>query len=46
LKLNLVAKAVGHRLQNEHGLFSNFRANAVAGEDRKVQEHGGDLVIG
>ena len=41
LKLKLMAKAVGHRLQNENGLFGNFRTNAVARENREFQKHGG-----
>jgi hypothetical protein len=45
LKLKLMTETVGHRLQNEDGLFSNFRTNAVARENRKFQEHGDDRVI-
>ena len=47
LKLKLVAKTVGYRLQYVNGLFGDFRTNAVAGENGKFQEHGDfDLVIG
>src|SRR5947209_8355158 len=46
LKLNLMAEAVADSLQNQHGLFSDFRTNAVAGEDGKFQEHEDDRVIG
>jgi hypothetical protein len=42
----LMAKAVGHGLQNEHGLLGNFRPDAVAWQDGEIQEHGEDWVIG
>ena len=40
LKLKVMAKSVGHRLQNENGLFGNFRTNAVARENGEIQKHG------
>jgi hypothetical protein len=45
LKVKFMAKAVGNRLQNEHSLLGNFRANAVAWEDGEIQEHRDDWVI-
>jgi hypothetical protein len=45
LELKLVAEALGHGLQNENGLFRNFRSNAVARESRNFQEHGRILAI-
>ena len=40
-----MAEAFGQGLQNENGLFRNFRTNAIAGEDSKAQKHEGNLVI-
>jgi hypothetical protein len=40
-----MAEPIGHSLQNENGLFRNFRANAISRENRKFQKHGDDLVI-
>jgi hypothetical protein len=46
LKLKLMAKTIGDRLQDENGLLRNFRPDAVARENREVQKHGDDWVIG
>ena len=35
-----MAEDISDCLQNENSLFDDFRANAVAGENGKVQEHG------
>ena len=40
-----MAEGVGDGLQNQDGLFGDFRADAIAGEDGEVQEHGGDLMM-
>jgi len=37
--LELMTEALGHRLQNKHGLCGNFRSNAVAGQNCDVQKH-------
>ena len=39
-----MAECVGHRLQNFHGLFGDFRTDAVAGQDGYVQEHAVSLM--
>ena len=36
LELKPMAECVGNGLENEDGLFGDFRANAVAGENREV----------
>jgi hypothetical protein len=36
LKLELMAECVGNGLENQNSLFRDFRADAVAGEDREV----------
>ena len=48
LKFELMTEPLGYGPQNKHGLFSDFRTNAVAGEDGEFQEHAGfgDLAIG
>ena len=46
LKLKLMAKALRHGLQDENGLISDFRTNAITGESRKFQKHGKDSTIG
>jgi hypothetical protein len=35
----LMTEAAGYSLQNENGLRSDFRADAIAGKNRKIQEH-------
>jgi len=42
----LMAELISHSLQNENGLFRDFRTNAVAGENGEFQKHGEDLAIG
>ena len=40
-----MAEDVRQRLENKNGLLRDFRTNAIAGEDSKVQKHDGNLVI-
>ena len=39
LKLKLMTEAVGYSLEYENGLFGDFGADAVAGENGEIQEH-------
>src|SRR5258708_29238569 len=38
-ELKLMAECVCNGLEDEDGLFSDFRADAVAGEDGEIQKH-------
>ena len=40
-----MAKALGHRLQDENGLIGYFRTDAITGESRNFQKHGKDSTI-
>jgi len=43
LKLQMMSERAGHGLQSANGLFGNFGANAVAGENANVQKHAGSV---